>query len=226
MKTYTTKSGQNIFDICLILYGSIEGILDLLVCNTSIDITEYGPSELKGKQLTMDTKISRGIILKYHEGININTNVIDNASQSNTPFANGDHYIEIPVINPESIIMIVDQTGIMSTFRCQLVSGTIYIDWGDFSDVDVIEPEDDITIEHIYKSSGKHEIKIYGEGLIHFHILDIRGINGIAYPTSRIYVDEFYTNNNNPDLQELITSEPIIEWYIVDEVPLDTAKIK
>lgn len=226
MKTYITKTGQNIFDICLILYGSIEGILDLLVCNTSIDIAEHGPEELRGKCLTIDTKISRGIILKYHEGININTDTINYASQSNISFANGHHYIEVPIINPESIIMVIDQTGLISTFRCQLISGTIYIDWGDFSDVDVIKPEDDVTIEHIYKSSGKHEIKVYGTGLIHFHILDIREINGIAYPTNKIYADEFYTNNNNPDLQELITSEPVIEWYIVDEVPLDTAKIQ
>ena len=213
MKTYITKTGQNIFDICLILYGSIEGILDLLVCNTSINVTKYGPEELKGKKLTIDTELSRGIILNYHENIIINNDVIKCAAQSNIPFANGNHCIEIPIIDPDSIIMVIDQTGLTSTFRSQLVSGTIYIDWGDFSNVSIIEPEDDVIVEHIYKSSGKHEIKIYGAGYIHFHILDIREINGIVYPTNQIYVDEFYTNNNSPILQELITSEPITERY-------------
>ena len=33
MRTYTVRTGQNIFDVALTLYGSIEGVFDLLVSN-------------------------------------------------------------------------------------------------------------------------------------------------------------------------------------------------
>ena len=51
MKQYTVRSGQNIYDVSLTLYGTVEGIFDLLISN---------------KGLTMDTKLSYGMVLNYH----------------------------------------------------------------------------------------------------------------------------------------------------------------
>ena len=45
MATYTVQYGQNLFDVALTLYGSIEGILDLLVNNKNLSINtelKYG----------------------------------------------------------------------------------------------------------------------------------------------------------------------------------------
>ena len=33
MNTYIVKSGQNLFDVAITLYGSIEGVFDLLISN-------------------------------------------------------------------------------------------------------------------------------------------------------------------------------------------------
>ena len=44
MKQYITKHGQNIYDISLVLYGSIEGIFDLLVHNDSINLNNAIPT--------------------------------------------------------------------------------------------------------------------------------------------------------------------------------------
>ena len=33
MNKYTVRSGQNIFDVSLTIYGTVEGIFDLLISN-------------------------------------------------------------------------------------------------------------------------------------------------------------------------------------------------
>ena len=50
MAEYIVKTGQNLFDIALSLYGSIEGIIDLFACN---------------KTLSIDSEIKDGDILLY-----------------------------------------------------------------------------------------------------------------------------------------------------------------
>ena len=52
MNKYTVRSGQNIFDVSLTIYGTVEGIFDLLISND---------------WLNMETKLSYGMELNYHE---------------------------------------------------------------------------------------------------------------------------------------------------------------
>lgn len=226
IKTYITKTGQNLYDICMTLYGSVEGMLDLLVCNTSLDITEYGPSELSGKPLTLTTTLSRGIKLRYHTDLNINDTVLRRVGENTLSFRNGEHSLDIAEIDPSKIIMVVDQRGIMSTIRASVLIGEVYIDWGDFSNVDVISSNEIIELEHVYNSPGSHNIKIYGDPII-FKTLDISKINGIAYPTTEIRAAEYIPNTDNDDLNHLIIVNPEEGgWFILDKTPIDTAYIK
>lgn len=61
MLQYKVRSGQNIYDVALTLYGSVEGIFDLLVSN---------------EWLNMDTKLSYGMTLNYHEEFAINKDIV------------------------------------------------------------------------------------------------------------------------------------------------------
>ena len=226
IKTYVTKTGQNLYDICMTLYGSVEGMLDLLVCNTSLDITEYGPSELQGKPLTLSTTLSRGIKLKYHTELNINDTVLNRVGENTLSFKNGEHSLDITEIDPSQIIMVVDQRGIISTIKASVLVGSVYIDWGDFSNVDIISTSDTVELEHVYHSSGPHNIKIYSDTVI-FKTLDISKINGVAYPTAEIRAAEYIPNTDNDDLNHLIIVNPEEGgWFILDKTPIDTAYIK
>lgn len=60
MSKYITKSGQNLYDVALTLYGSIEGIFDLLLSNSDI---------------SFNTIFSKGMELEYHESFIINQDI-------------------------------------------------------------------------------------------------------------------------------------------------------
>lgn len=81
MGKYIVKSGQNLFDVALTIYGSIEGVFDLLVSN-------------EGQSLSFDTLLSPGQVLEYSDDYMIFKNVHDWFSDSSTKVANGDHIFE------------------------------------------------------------------------------------------------------------------------------------
>lgn len=78
MKSYTVKSGQNIFDVALVIYGSIEGVFDLLVSNES-------------QSLSFDTTLTAGTTLSYNENYTIYDNIRDWFTDNNVKVANGEH---------------------------------------------------------------------------------------------------------------------------------------
>lgn len=81
MGKYIVKSGQNLFDVALTIYGSIEGVFDLLVSN-------------EGQSLSFDTLLSPGQVLEYSDDYMIFKNVHDWFSDNSTKVANGDHIFE------------------------------------------------------------------------------------------------------------------------------------
>lgn len=74
MSSYTVKTGQNIYDVALALYGSIEGIFDLLVSNNGLSLND---TLEKGQELT------------YHEDFIINQDIVDSLSNSRIVVKNG-----------------------------------------------------------------------------------------------------------------------------------------
>ena len=62
MGRYKVIAGQNIYDVALHLYGSIEGIVDLMMCNTD---------------LSLDTTLKVGDELIYSDDFVINADVVD-----------------------------------------------------------------------------------------------------------------------------------------------------
>ena len=61
MGRYKVIAGQNIYDVALHLYGSIEGIVDLMMCNTD---------------LSLDTTLKVGDELIYSDDFFINADVV------------------------------------------------------------------------------------------------------------------------------------------------------
>lgn len=62
MATYTVKPNQNLFDVALHIYGSIEGLFDLLISNPDLNMT---------------SELSYGQELTYHEILMLNESVTE-----------------------------------------------------------------------------------------------------------------------------------------------------
>lgn len=220
MAQYKVRSGQNIYDVALSIYGSVEGIFDLLVSN---------------RWLNMETRLSYGMVLDYHEEFIVNKNIAIWLKDNNVLVKNGEHihnYIDIEkfiyehfqVNHPElqeqfqymspdeqnmfwetlyTPRMVIHQQGQLSSFWFKLNPGKhIIVDWGDYSDIQITEGEDEQELEHYYKGSGKHIITLYGD--FEFSILNMEKINGLYYPLGTIYANEFVSSLNNEDLKKLI----------------------
>lgn len=202
MKTYTTTTGQNIFDVCLALYGSIEGVLDLLVCNSSLSVTEYGPQELKGQPLTFETELSRGVVLNYNGNININDDVIKYIEENELKSVHGEHVPYLPDKNLNDIRLVVQQTGGVSTIGVSLESGSLTIDWGDYNPATTVSSSDGyVELEHAYLTSDEHQIHFYGDFVL--DTLNLTELNGVVYPTSEIKVNNLIANTSNESLLKL-----------------------
>lgn len=220
MKQYTVRSGQNIYDVSLTLYGTVEGIFDLLISN---------------KGLTMDTKLEYGMVLNYHEEFIINSGIVSWLKDNDILVKNGEHvynridvealikqhiysyhaelYDELQYLSPDERNMfweeltspriVIRQQGQLASFNVWLKHNThMIVDWGDYSEAQIIDSTEEVEIEHCYKSTGKHKITIYGD--FRCHLLDLTKVEGVHYPLTSLYVDEFVSGLNINDLDKLI----------------------
>ena len=94
MRTYTVRTGQNIFDVALTLYGSIEGVFDLLISN---------PEGFDGGPLSMTTELKSGMTLNYHEEYVINADIAKWIDDEALRVKNGSHVYQYTDVQ-ESII--------------------------------------------------------------------------------------------------------------------------
>lgn len=74
MKQYVVKSGQNIYDVSMTLFGSLEGIADLMVNNDS---------------LTLESQLTTGQVLNYDEDFVIDKDLVQWFKDNNIIVKNG-----------------------------------------------------------------------------------------------------------------------------------------
>lgn len=223
MAQYKVRSGQNIYDVALTLYGSVEGIFDLLASND---------------WLNMETQLSYGMVLNYHEEFVINKNIVIWLKDNNVLVKNGEHIYDhldiedfvkhhIKTYHPsiysslaemssdeqnmywESLYtprMIIHQQGQISDMIVKLKADTHFIvDWGDYSAPLIVEGEEEQEVEHCYKGPGRHIIILYGD--FEFAKLDFSNLNGVYYPLGTIYADDFKSSLDIADLNKLIIKQ-------------------
>lgn len=89
MSTYVVKNGENILDVAMKLYGGIEGIFDLLVCNQDA-VEETG--------LSLNDTLEPGMELEYTDGFTVNADLVSWFDSNGIKVLNGEHvytYYEI-----------------------------------------------------------------------------------------------------------------------------------
>lgn len=199
MATYKVKLGQNIWDVAMQLYGSVEGILDLLISNDWLDMT---------------TDLEVGMDLEYHDYYIVNDEVKKGIEENKYLVANSERkvYHREPSGTLAFIIAVADEDERYVSFGVS-GSGTMVIDWDDNS------PLQEVTLGVARKDIGhyfdnkttKRRVKVYGSWSL--TMFDASEVPGVVCPVKGITVDEFVMLNNKYPIPGLLLFE---DTYSVD----------
>lgn len=123
MGKYRVIAGQNLYDVALHLYGSIEGVVDLLINNP---------------ELSFATALTAGRELVYTDDFVIRADVVAYNGQHGIVPANGERHVYPKTFTlPLAVVLTLD-AGII-TVQCAVSgAGQLEIDWGDNSDTETV----------------------------------------------------------------------------------------
>lgn len=151
MGKYKVISGQNIYDVALHIYGSIEGITDLLICNPF---------------LSMADTLASGQELTYSDDYVINAEIVAYNRVHGIVPANGERNVYYKDPQHPRLAEIRIPAGATSASLSFSGSGIMQIDWGDNSALQDIVPGDRLTrFSHSFDNiiSFDRKIRIYGD---------------------------------------------------------------
>lgn len=179
MAMYKVKSDQNIFDVALHLYGSIEGLFDLLISNP---------------ELSMTSDLVLGQELEYHDEFILNQSIVGEFHSKNIVPSSGARHVYFK--RPQESLIFIVGVNPESTLSGFSVSGegTMIVDWGDNSELQYIvlgmTPK---YIEHYFDNVvEKRRIKVYGNTeTLKFIQLDTTNIGGAMILCRPVIVDEY-----------------------------------
>lgn len=162
MGRYSVIAGQNIFDVALHLYGSIEGIVDLMMNNPD---------------LSLDTTLTVGQELVYTDGFVINADVVAyNAARGIVP-ANGEHHVYPKYPEGQLSVEFHLPAAVLNVSCTASGTGSLEIDWGDNSEIEIIELRNArLHLNHTFDNTirGTRRIRWYSRA--EFKTLDWSGL--------------------------------------------------
>lgn len=209
MGKYIVTPGQNIYDVALHIYGSIEGIVDLMMNNTSLSLA----SDLKS-----------GNELIYTDGYIINADIVSYNRIHKIVPSNGERTVYFKETSLPLLIEII--LGNLETSTGFIASGTgkMQIDWGDNSPLEYITLTDEVRhFNHSFDNpvSKKRKIRVYGD--VRFRFLDFTPLKAKAiYILKPVYVEKFTLTNTAMNIGYLSLFEGI---YDLNLSGLDTESL-
>lgn len=179
MAKYTVKPNQSLFDVALHIYGSIEGLFDLLISNP---------------QLSMTSELSYGQELEYHEEFILNPSIVDEfQKQGITPSA-GKRKVYFKQPEEDLVCIVPVETELkISSFKAA-GEGEMIIDWGDNTELQhILLTPASVFVEHYFDNeTDKRRIKIYGDTkTMKFTKLDTSELGGPLVLCKPLVVDEY-----------------------------------
>jgi hypothetical protein len=189
MAKHKVTPNQNIWDVAMLLYGTIEGVFDLLISNP---------------QLNMTTDLVPGMELEYHDYFVINEGIVSGLKSESLVPANGQRHVyykstDQPLIfvcgvpnDKESIDFTVSGDGVM------------VIDWGDNTELESIElSHTSRRLLHYFDNVvDVRRVRIYGT--FNLLSLDTSLLRGDMYTIRPVVVDEFVSKANGNSLKGLL----------------------
>lgn len=192
MATYKVSYGQNLFDIALHLYGTIEGLFDLLISNPGIN---------------MMTELKAGMELEYHDNFIINPAIVSQFQEEGIVPANSERSVYYKWTDAP-LRAIIKTHPSLDEFRFSISGeGVLIMDWGDNSPLETFElSHSQTTIEHYFNSTvDRRRIRLYGDFTV--LRLDTTKMEGEVYLTAPMVVDEFVSQSNDYSLASLFLFE-------------------
>lgn len=198
MAIYKVKSNQNIYDVALHLYGTIEGMFDLLISNPT---------------LGMASELRAGTELEYHDDFIINPSIVNQFIKNGIIPINGerDVYFKETDAQLRAIVKVPENIDVLHFSISG--EGTLIVDWGDNSPLECISLTHTQTlIEHHFNSQvDVRRVRFYGD----FTVLqfDATNLEGEVFLTAPMKVDEYVSHSNDNTLAGLFLFE---DTYKVD----------
>lgn len=149
MGKYSVISGQNLYDVALHIYGSIEGIVDLMMNNT---------------ELSLNDNLRAGQELLYTDGFTINGDMVAYFRMNGIVPANGERNVYPKDCDLPHVMSLYLKTGAKSTELEMKGEGTVCIDWGDNSPIQEAELSQVSKLNHHFDSdiADVRKIRVYG----------------------------------------------------------------
>lgn len=151
MGKYTVTEGQNLYDVTLHLTGSVEGIVDLMICNPD---------------LSLEKTLRNGDELIYTDGFVIDADVVARYQRDHIVPANGERnvYPKYP-LGPLRLWFTVDAAAISTAFSLA-GAGHLQVDWGDNSPLEEIGLTSAVSVlNHRFDNTiaSPRRVRIYGD---------------------------------------------------------------
>lgn len=191
MSTYIVKPNQNLFDVALHLYGSIEGLFDLLISNPEISMT----SDLKYGQELM-----------YHDEFVLNEFVVGEFEKRGIVPSSGMRHVYYKQPEESLVFLIGMRSDALFTSFKVSGEGTMIIDWGDNSELEYVQLSNRITtVDHYFDNdTEKRRIRIYGNtNILKIMTLDTTGLGGALVLCKPVIVDEYICTKHGYSLTGL-----------------------
>lgn len=191
MAIYTVKPGQSIFDVALYLYGSIEGLFDLLISNP---------------ELSMTVELSHGQELVHHEDFVLNESIANEFKKRGIVPSSGARKVYFKRPEFDLIFLIGVNADMDFTTFSAAGEGTVVIDWGDNSELERVQLSVSVqSVEHYFDNeTEKRRIRIYGNTeVLKFTQLDTTGLGGALILCKPVTVDEYTCTHRGYSLNGL-----------------------
>ena len=151
MGRYTVTEGQNLYDVALHLTGSVEGIVDLLICNPALSLADT---------------LRSGDTLVYTDGFVIDADVVAKYRRENIVPAGGERsvYPKYPT-GVRRLWFTVEATQPTTAFALS-GRGRIEIDWGDNSPLETVVLNASVrTLSHRFDNTvtESRRVRLYGD---------------------------------------------------------------
>lgn len=182
MGSYKVIAGQNIYDVALYVYGSIEGVTDLLVNNES---------------LSLDDDLKSGDLLFYTDDYVINKEVSAYYRTHGIIPASGEQHVYPKSFSlPLTVELYLSNVAISAGFSVSGY-GKLEIDWGDNSVAELITLTGKaIQANHLFDCpvGGKRKVSLYMEGSL--QSFDLTGFHPLElYILKPLYVERLTLRN-------------------------------
>lgn len=188
MAIHKVTANQNIWDVALQLYGTIEGVFDLLISNPS---------------LTMTTDLVPGMELEYHDYFVLNEGIVSSLKSSNLVPGNGQRHVYYK--HTDEPLVFICGVPADQEFMDFSVSGdgTMIIDWGDNTELECVKLSHTTRrLQHYFDNTvDERRVRIYGN----FNILSLNAslLKGDLFTVRPVIVDEFISRANGNSLKGL-----------------------